>query len=171
MSKYLVALGVVGCASIALGVNKMFSVSMPDELKDTKYPLKAKEAIVRCLLSHDIKDQLELIEKAKMVCARRYGHVSPQYNRLACWKARLVGERGECEEVRKTCLEMIKKPHVGEAVVEEVRRWQSAEQLYRILATRCGAERDDNIEAEGSFLQAKSRLPDYIRQNIDPVQK
>ena len=158
------ALGAAGCAGIAVGVSKMFSVSLPEELQTVKYPLKAKEAIIKCLLSDDVNAQMEHLNKAKHVCAGRYGHISPQYNRLLCWQAKLASESTECDVMSALLGEMLKKPHVGEAVEDEIRRWNYANILLLAIKAKCAS---DYQASNSTFTTALERLPEFMRNRID----
>ena len=166
MPKSLMALTVAGCCGIVVGVSKMFSVSLPEELQPERYPLMAKEAIVKCLLVDDLHYKLEHLQRAKQICASRYGHISPQHNRLLCWQARLVAESGDCGLMVELIKEMVKKPHVGEAVEDEVRRWTYACRLLQSIQNSCS---DSIFEMTvNEFMTAKSRLPVFITERIKP---
>lgn len=166
MSKSLMVLTVAGCCGIAVGVSKMFSVSLPEELKPERYPLMAKEAIVKCLLTDDIHHQMEHLKRAKQICSSRYGHISPQHNRLLCWQAKLVADSGECGLMVELIKEMVKKPHVGEAVEDEVRRWRYAQILLASIQSKC-PDVYDNVMSE--FMTAKSRLPEFITTRLNQL--
>ena len=157
-------MGITGCAGLGIGAYKMLSIDFPPELRGVQYPLRAKEAIFKTLHWNLLEDKLEHLAVAKDLCARRYGHVSPQYSKLLCYEAKLIEKLGDCQEKAEYIRLLQRKPHVGEAVVEEVARWKSVYQLLASMQLSCPPPAYD--AALVHFEKTIRNVPEFIKKKI-----
>lgn len=166
MNSPLTWLTVLGGCGLSISAYKMYQTNFPEELRGIRLPLKAKEAVVKSLLSRECEKKLAYIEEAKNIIGKRYGYVSPEYNRLLCYEADVaIMKMCDCDLKTKLLLEVIQKAHVGEGVEEEVSRWMSAYKLLDHLSASCR----DHIESREAVDKAKlqmSRLPDNIKRRV-----
>lgn len=164
MDKFLLSLGVGGLVGLATGSYKMFSVDWPEELKNAKYPLKAREAILKSLHAHSLNDKLTHLQQAKDICAKRYGQISPQFTNLLCTQTSLIIQMGDCDAKVGILNTLLQKPHVGEAIDEELKRWNS---IVKVLSSLNNQEcQQKHLQSVAKVEEAKERLGEFVRNQL-----
>jgi hypothetical protein len=161
---FLVALSTTGCLGLGVAAYKMFSIELPEDLKGIRYPLRAKEAILKSLHAQDLQHKIEHLMIAKDICKNRYGQISPQYTRLLSYEAEMIRTFGDCRAMADHLNVLIKKPHVGEAVSEELNRWRSALKIHDSMSD---CPRDLYLENVEILSKAIAGLPAFITEQIN----
>jgi hypothetical protein len=161
---FLITLSTTGCIGLGIAAYKMFSIDLPEELKSIKYPLRAKEAILKSMHAKELRSKVEHLMVAKEICKNRYGQISPQYTNLLAYEADILRAFGDCNAMADHLNVLIKKPHVGEAVGEELVRWRSAKKIHVSMTECCPELYFKNTEILNMAIE---RLPAFIKEQIN----
>lgn len=162
----------LGTGAMGLGVSahKLLFAELPEELSGIRFHVKTKEAVLKSLATRDPRKMVGFVDEALMMAAKRYGEVSEQYTAILAYKAKLLeGRAYSCGEIAGFLLELLKKPHVGEAVAEERRRLACAFRLFHRLKERTECS-DDHARLAPVVKRTVDRIPAHLHnQEFDRI--
>lgn len=155
----LMLLAISGISGTSLAAYKLFYVQVPEEIKNVRLPLKAKEMVMKCMYTDSLNEKIRYLQVASDLCGKRYGFVSEEYTALLALKAKYIGDHGDCEEMAVFIPQLINKAHVGEAVSEEVTRLTAAMKLLQ-ACKNCAKSSSESVN------EAILKCPQYVREKI-----
>lgn len=174
ISKLGIALGLTSLPVVGFAIYDKFAV-LPEELKNLNFPLPARFYIRRALCpANSIDETARYLDLAmQRVMAAGIGSASPESTALVLYLARLYleAENGNVSDLEAAHYALTFKPHVGEAVREELARislsFKVAERLCALYSSPGHEDREKVRFYANKSLELMENGPNYLKSHFE----